>query len=189
MIFRMMPPDGYEGVICMDDDHGYEYVKEMDGKSCADHWHPVPVKRYTEGEDNRPSDFPWLVSHALVMRRRAVDALRDMFEAGGEILPLATDDDVELFLLNVTRVIDALDLASSQVWRFPGSGRIGSIDAAAFHEPLVRDVDFFKLPILRANEIFVGERFIERVQAAGLVGLAFELAWSPERGAIKQRLW
>ena len=189
MIFRPGPAGGYEWVKCVDGDHGNQYIKDVDGKSCANRWRPVPVERFFADGDDQLADFPWLISHTLVMRRRAVDALRDVLEAGGEILPLATDDGVELFLLNVTRVIDALDLAKSQVWRFPESGRIYFLETAAFHEHLVRDVDFFKLSIAPPNEIFVGERFVERVQAAGLVGLSFELAWSPERGPVKQRLW
>jgi hypothetical protein len=123
----------------------------------------------------------------LIMRAGAVDALSDMLEAGGEILPLATDDGVELWALNVTRVIDALDEEHSILRRFP-DGRIMFIAAPAFHEPLVRDVDFFKLP-LHSSEIFFGECFIERVRAARLTGLKFNPVWSAEGGPIKRRLW
>lgn len=188
MIYLPGSADGYEGVICTDDDHGYDYLIEIDGTVCGDSWRPVPVSRYVEGRDNQPADFPWLSGHSLAMRRSAVDALRDMLEEGGEILPLATDDGVDLFNFNCTRVIDALDHERSEFWYFD-DGRIMFIEAAAFHDSMVRDVDFFKLPTMRVNNIYVGERFIERVREAGLVGLTFELAWSPERGAVKRRLW
>jgi hypothetical protein len=42
----------------------------------------------------KPSDFPWLGGHALILRTTAVEALRDLLEANGE-LPLATADGVE----------------------------------------------------------------------------------------------
>lgn len=61
----------------------------------------------------KPSDFPWLIDQALAMRRAAVDALQDMLSSHGEVLPLASDDGVELFVLN-TIVIDALDTGSAR---------------------------------------------------------------------------
>ena len=187
MIYLPRPADGYEGALCVDED-GDEYLVQTDGKACADTWRPVRVRRFSEGRDNQPADFPWLGGNALAMRRSAVEALADIFEEGCEILPLATDDDVELFVLNVTRVIDALDMERSTIRRLPDGGMIYLIEAAAFHEHMVRDVDFFKLPTERVNNVFVGERFIERVRAAGLGGLKFEFSWSPERGAVKRRL-
>jgi hypothetical protein len=61
------------------------------------------------------------------------------------------------------------------------------IKAAAFREHVVRDVDFFQLRQPRV--LYVGDRFVDRVHAAGLVGLSFVPVWSPERGPIpKTRL-
>ena len=189
MIHRISCPERYEWVGCVDGDD-YEIFRTFDGSSRASTWRPVRMKwiKSDGGRRFKSSDFPWLGTHVLIMRRRAVDALSDMLEAGGEILPLATDDGVELFVLNVTRVLDVLDEEHSTIDRFEDSGQIMFIEAAAFHEDLVRGVDFFKLPG-RACGIFVGERFIERVRAAGLVGLDFPLAWSPEGGPVKRRLW
>jgi hypothetical protein len=187
VIYDPMPADRYEGVNCVDDD-GFRLLADFDGTSRAATWSPLPVQRYSDRRNKKPADFPWLGGHVLIMRRRAVDALADMLEAGGEILPLATNDGVDLYLLNVTRVIDALDEERSTLLRLPDSGKVILITAPAFHEPLVRGVDFFKLP-RHANRIFVGERFVERVHAAGLVGVEFRLAWSPEGGPIKRRLW
>jgi hypothetical protein len=77
----------------------------LDGSPRASNWKPVPVRsvRADDTQECNPSDFPWLGS-ALVMRRRAVDALRDMVVANGEILPLHTDDDVELYVFNVRAI-------------------------------------------------------------------------------------
>ena len=122
------------------------------------------------------------------MRTRAVVALRDMLEESGEILPLATDDGVQLFLLNVTRVLDALDEERSIIECFPDSDRIMFLKAAAFHEDKVRGVPLFKLPHY-GSQIFAGESFRQRVLESDLEGLAFDLAWSPEGGAVRKMLW
>jgi hypothetical protein len=110
------------------------------------------------------------------MRRRSVDALQDMLLANGEVLPLSTDDGVELFVLNA-RVIDALDEANSSLMRFPGTNRIMRIKKIAFVPSLIKDVDLFRLPH-RASSTYVSERFVERVKATGLRGLVFNKVWS-----------
>lgn len=114
--------------------------------------------------------------HALVLRRSAIDALRDMLEANGELLPLSTDGGVALFVLNA-QVIDALDEANSSRTRFPGTDRIMRIEHAAFIPAAIEGVDLFRLPH-RAACTYVSERFVERVESAGLRGLIFDKVWS-----------
>jgi hypothetical protein len=109
------------------------------------------------------------------MRKAATDALGDILLRNGEVLPLETDDDIELFILNV-QVIDALDEAKSTIWRFPSSNRIMRITKTVFIPSVVRDVDMFRLPH-RASATYVSERFVERVHSAGLCGLTFNEVW------------
>lgn len=189
MIYDPIGADLYEGVACVDEaDH--LIFSTFDGTPRAPNWRPVLMERYASDIDggNKPSDFPWMGCLPLIMRRRAVFALRDMLEAGGEILPLATNDGVDLFVLNVTRVIDALDEERSDLTRFPDSNKIMAVWAPAFHEPMIRGVDFFKLP-MRSSCLLVGDYFVERVREAGLEGLDFTPVWSPETGPIRRRPW
>jgi hypothetical protein len=95
-----------------------------------------------------------------------------MLEAHGEILPLETDDDVELWVFNA-KVVDALDEAKSTIWRFPGSNRIGRIEKAVLRASAVRNLDIFRLPY-RAAATYVSQRFVDGVQRAKLTGLKFE---------------
>ncbi|HYH95315.1 imm11 family protein [Hyalangium sp.] len=170
---------GYEWVNCYDGSD-YEVFDGFDGSSRAEQWRPVKVRRVRadEKQEFNPSDFPWLGADALVMRKRAVDALRDILDAHGEVLPLATDDDIELFVFNA-RTVDALDEARSSVVKFPGTNRIMHIKQAAFIDSAVRGLDIFRLPH-RASSTYVSERFVDRVNAAGLVGLEFNKVWSSE---------
>lgn len=180
MIYGMMLGENYECVSCVTSE-GYAVFRTFQGSPLVENWRPVRVERgpIDDFHPALPSDFPWLTGCELIMRRRAVFALRDMLEAGGEILPLATDDGIALFALNVTRVLDALDEERSVVKRFPDSDGVMSIDEYVFHEDVVRDVPFFKLPHY-GSQIYVGEPFRQRVLEAGLVGLEFTLLWSPE---------
>ena len=175
-VFEPLVEEGYEWVNCVDQSD-YEVFASLDG-SPRRQWKPIAVVRVRADErhDFSTSDFPWLGADALVMRRTAVEALRDMLAANGEVLPLSTDDGVDLFVLNA-RVVDALDEAKSSLMKFPGTNRIMRIKKVAFDPSAVGDADLFRLPH-RASSTYVSERFVERVRAAGLRGLVFNKVWS-----------
>ena len=101
---------------------------------------------------------------------------------------MATDDGIQLQVLNVTRVLDALDTERSKFWQAPEISDLVILDTPAFRESVVRDVPFFKLPHY-TFEVFLGDPFVERMRAAGLRGLKAVPVWSPERGSIPRRLW
>ena len=69
---------------------------------------------------------------------------------------------------------------------FPGLGMTWVSVDGPYNEHLVRDVDVFRLPHL-GSYTFVGDRFVERVRASGLVGLDFEPRWSAEGGPVWYR--
>jgi hypothetical protein len=176
-VYEPLVAHGYEWVNC-NDDADYEVFLGFDGSPQEVQWQPVRVRRVRadERQEFKPSDFPWLGAHALVMRGRAVDALRDILDAHGEVLPLTTEDEVELFVFNA-RAIDALDEERSSIMKFPGTNRIMRVTRVAFIESAVREVDVFRLPH-RASSTYVSQRFVERVAEARLVGLEFKVVWS-----------
>jgi hypothetical protein len=173
-------PQGAEDFECVNtvDNVDYEVLLQFDGQRRASTWKPIAVRR-VRADDRQgfiPSDFPWLGSHALIMRRAAVDALGDILDPNGEVLPLSTDDGVELFVLNA-RMVDALDEANSSLMKFPGTNRIMRIKKVAFVTSRIEGIDLFRLPH-RASPTYVSGRFVERVKAAGLRGLVFNQVWS-----------
>jgi len=181
-IYEPLVAEGYEGVNCHNDED-YEVFWAFDGSPQARRWEPIRVRRVRADRRQafNPSDFPWLGAHALVMRKRAVDALHDVLAAHGEVLPLVTDDAVPLWVFNA-RAVDALDEERSNITRFPGSNQIMRIVKIAFIESALRGVDMFRLPH-RASSTYVSQRFVDRVHEAGLVGLEFNTVWKdPDRG-------
>ncbi|TKD12808.1 imm11 family protein [Polyangium fumosum] len=177
VIYEPIPAEHYECVNAIHSEE-YEVFREFDGSPRAATWKPIAVRRVRADKRQgfKPSDFPSLGFGPLVMRRTAVDALRDILEANGEVLPLSTDDGVELYVLNA-RVIDALDEANSTLRRIPGTDRIMWIKKPAFFASAIEGVDLFRLPH-RGSSTYVSERFVERVKAAGLRGLDFNEVWS-----------
>ena len=172
MIYEAWIDDGYEWVNACDPED-YEVFWRFNGEPLSGSWRPIPVRRVPADARSafRPADFPWLGGHALVMRRTAVDALRDLLERDGEVLPLSTRDEVDLYVLNA-RVIDAMDKARSVVVMIAGTSRIQYIEHLVLVRSAVEGADVFRLPH-RASATYVSERFVERVHRAGLVGLVF----------------
>ena len=127
--------------------------------------------RADDKQECSPSDFPWLGGHALVMRQKAFDQLKDIWDATGEMLPLETGDGLSLYVFNA-QVVDALDENNSTIIRFPGTNRIMRIKKIAFIRNMVERLDVFRLSH-RASPTFVSEMFIKRFKEAGLVGLEF----------------
>jgi hypothetical protein len=170
---------GYEILHCVDDD-GWEILSELNHKPAADSWKPIRVERVRGSlrEGFRASDSPYRGSHCLVFRRSAVDALRDMLDTHGELLPLEDKDGVELWLFH-PRSIDALDQEKTQGSRLP-DGRIELPRIHVFIPEKVKGVDIFKLVAARAGGIYLSERFLQRWKQAKLKGLDFYLIWDSE---------
>lgn len=105
MIFEPLVGEGYEWVNACDD-RDYETFLAFDGQPRAATWRPIAVRRVQADERQafKPSDFPWLGSHALVMRRTAVEALQGLLDLHGEVLPLATNDILNIAVRVQSRI-------------------------------------------------------------------------------------
>jgi hypothetical protein len=154
-------------------------------RSLAPEWSPptFEIVRDDEFRSHLPkSDFPTYLPSTAMLSRRAVKRLRPVLAACGEILPiyLSNDRDI-LYLFNVTRVINAVDMNRSKFLRFP-SGRIMTCERLIFDPALIpSDVLFFKNTQMGpATHIFATERAVAAVEQAYLTGYEFRLAWSNE---------
>ncbi len=114
------------------------------------------------------------VSTAPVFTGRAVEALGDLLEGCGELLPLAVVGGGEAYAFNITRVSDALDRDRSE-FDYYRSGGIMSVEEYVFDTAAVAEETIFKLPIRTKTVEYVTDRFRDRVEQAGLTGFR----WRP----------
>lgn len=145
-------------------------------------WTPIRMRLLREdvGEygrqwQGRESDFPWLASSELVIRERARNALCEILERYGELLPLICDD-AKVWLYNVTHVVDGLDEDRSRLWRFSAGGM--HVRQAAFRLNAVRGVAVFKIPQTLYGPIYFGQEFVDKVQSSALTGPDFRPVWT-----------
>lgn len=101
---------GYEALECVDKDVWFDLLLALDGVPRAATWKPFQVRRVGKARKRpfRASDSPYEGDYVLFFRRSAVDALRDILEAHGELLPVEDEGGVELYLYH-PHALDALD--------------------------------------------------------------------------------
>jgi hypothetical protein len=143
-------------------------------------WTPVAVEWIDDDLNaGKPeSDYPTLGTTPVVSQR-AVGELLDALIENGEVLPLDNGSSADAYyVFNVTRSIDALDESRAEVVRF-GTGRIMMVKRYAFLPGALVDVSIFRVPQLRV-QVFVTERFVERVRRANLTGFLFREVWNSD---------
>ena len=150
--------------------------RQFNGSDIRD-WTDFKVELLNEGQDLLQGDFPSLTSHIPVFSQRAREALGDKLDAAGQVLPLdAVNAGQRLYALNVTTLVEALDLRKAEVKRF-SSGRIMRIMRYAFQPEVVTGLNLFKIPETVLQDVYAGEAFLEAVKASGLAGFVFKLVW------------
>lgn len=172
-IFRILPMEGYE--LCYPvAQGGFEiFNAAINGLSRAVDWRPLPVKIIQEDQGIAllKSDAPWLGSHALIFRKKALGFLCDLLRESGELLPLECDND-DLAVFNSTSVLNAVNEDASSITRF-SNGRIMHISRYVFFPEVVYGADIFKISSLRVSPTFVSQRFVAQWESANLRGLEF----------------
>lgn len=179
-LFDFIGAKGYE-ILHAVDPQGWDALGDLDGSPRGQTWVPQRVRRVrpSKREGFRPSDAPYAcMSNILIFRRSAVDALRDILDAHGELLPLEDEEAVELYAYN-PRVLDAFDQVLSKGPR-DEYGKLEAATHAVFIPSIVDQADIFKAGSGRAKEIYLSERFLQRWKKAKLKGLDFFLAWDSD---------
>jgi hypothetical protein len=153
-----------------------ELYRAFDGSKLAVAWREHAIRAADEPDDKALLPDFALLGVVPVFSSAAVDALRDILEANGQLFPVRHSRR-RYFAYNVTTVLDALDESRSVVQRF-SSGGVMFIDSYAFIAAKLRGSTIFKIPQVRQAHIFVTAPFVERVKRAELLGFVFRPIWS-----------
>lgn len=171
MSIYLIQPDvnNYRGLLFTDMEKNWELVYcFLDGIQMKKAWIPLMVE---PDEDGGPyGDFPVLCSTIPAISGRAANALEPLLSGNAELLPLRCDAG-EYYALNVTCVVDALNVEQSEIAHFP-DGSIMDIKRFAFHALRAPANDIFKIPQI-GTRLFVSERFVQTVEQHQLKGFLF----------------
>lgn len=118
-------------------------------------------------------DFIYLKPGVVVCNLKARDLLRSNLGGDVEFVEIKSNVGGPYFLLNVLRVVDALDKTRSSIKRFPDSERVKEISKYAFQEKTLLGLSLFKLPENPSQDIYATTKFLEYFREVGLTGLDF----------------
>jgi hypothetical protein len=169
------PAEGFQWLLPIAD--GDSLKLRFDGTPRAASWVPLKVERVSQDVGlffPEPSDFP--AGCGFVVSRAAKERLGSLLEEAGELLPLDCCDG-QFWVLNVTRLLDALNEEKSKVVRSKETGRILMIHRHSFH-PERLGPELFKLTQDPRGSIYATDTFVNRVKATSLKGLDFKLVWA-----------
>lgn len=128
-------------------------------------WTPQPVI----GRVRSFNDYPTVGGSVPAFSRRAVDALRDLLEPNGELLPLVSDVG-EYYAYNVITVADILDQERSKLQL------MSLLDVYECLPDKMHGLAIFRL-VDKFTGTYVAEPFVERVKQRGLRGFHFAKLW------------
>jgi hypothetical protein len=154
----------------------WETFKRFDGKPKALSWESPAIQALSDDAENRdlpPSDFPSFASHLPVFSERARKSLQPLVNSCGEFLKLKITGP-ELFVFNVTMLLDALDMERSTYQTFADGKRILRIRKHVFKDLAIGRVPIFKLVQLPLMHVYVTDPFVELVSETGLTGFVFQ---------------
>lgn len=153
------------------DDAALDAVDAFFGRPSEGLWRPFRVSADRQNKRVPAGDFPCIfISQMPAMSLRAVDALRDLLEPVGELLPVESPDG-PLWLYNCLRFADVLDEDRSEIRRFP-DGDLAQIYRHAW-KPALEAETLFRLTRLSKSSVYVTDVVVERIRSAGLVGYRF----------------
>ena len=185
IIYSLHPDYEYMTFILEDDSEESEVWDLFDGRALGSDYPPIAIIPDWDDRGLTAPDHSHLYhTGRCVFSERAVRVLDDLLATHGELLDAPCDVGT-YYHFNVTRVVDALDLEHSIYDAMPRpKGEEGPIVVEElyrywFNETALGGGDIFKLPQFVTTKIYVSDRFVDRVEQAGLTGFRFERLWSP----------
>jgi hypothetical protein len=170
--------DRFRGIYSAEKRGRIEFRHRFNGNPIKHGWKGKERFRFVPA--NLPKgDTPGFSGSIPVFNRNAVNALSDMLEPNGELLPITCEGE-DYFLFNVTRLVNALDEENCDLERFD-DGRIMTIDHYSFFKERLRGEVVFKLPQKPLSWVYVTDPFVLKVNATGLRGFKFPLVWSSDQ--------
>jgi len=131
------------------------------------------------GQVRKFNDYP-CINWKPAFSQRAVDMLHDMLEPNGELLPVRHKLGTYYFY-NCTRMTNCIDLTKSKVTRLKDGGIVTSTEKLVFLDDQLDDLTIFKVRT-QLLEVFCTQRFVDRLEMAGLQGFRLIPIWPLPQG-------
>jgi len=163
----------FRGLRPPDNDRFMDLVERFNGTPIGAAWDVFDVTYDNDSIELPLGDFTSLTfQHIPVFSQPAARTLRSLLNAAGELLPLNCGH-TKYLAFNVTTLVDALDIETSEVVRF-ASGNIMDVKTYVLDGERLGSAAIFKLTETPLMDVFVSDEFVGVVETAGLMGFSFK---------------
>ncbi|WP_379159267.1 imm11 family protein [Paenibacillus sp. sgz5001063] len=155
---------------------GHPIATDFRGDSKIDDWEPIKLETLYK---NTYIDFPHYIIGKPIVSEKVKQILEPYIESEVEILPLI-HDEMDLYMLNVTNMLDCVDWKRSEVEWFKDKYFMGFIKLKFDLSKIPNDTYLFKIKETAKTTVYVTEAFKELVEQHQLKGLNFSLVEDSE---------
>ncbi|WP_169090862.1 imm11 family protein [Paenibacillus sp. PL91] len=155
----------------------FDYVNGFNGKPISD-WKAAQFKVIKKGKSQ---DFVYLHGGIPIFNGNSLKALNGLMSDYVDLLDLeVTNHNIELKMINVVNLIDAVDYSRSIPER-QLRGKVKGFKKLNFIDEKVEMQTIFKIPEFPYTRVYVSDKFRDVVLASNLKGFEFIEAWDSEQ--------
>lgn len=167
--YRYIPDSDEYHSLELPDSVPTSWFNQWDGRPLSESWSPMRLNAYYR---SAIGNFPHLAGHLPVFDENAWIALKPLICNYVEALPLEKpeQDWQEIYMINVTTILDCLDFKKAQVDRFE-EGIIFNIRHYAFRSNIFSQTPIFRIKDCELYTVIVSSEFREVVESNRLKGL------------------
>lgn len=155
----------------------WDFIDSLNGESKINNYTPIKVKKINK--KGNLLNVTYLTSGLLVIDEQTVSVLKKYIDLYGELLPLdLKEKDKQLYIFNVTNVVDCLDEEKSELRIFTNC--IGNVRKPVFKKELIGSNAIFKIPRHGIGFTFINDNLKEYIEKSNLEGFNFKLVWDSE---------
>lgn len=163
-------------VITSNNDEAHLISSDFDGKPKLKSWSPTKVE--TVSKKSYP-DFPVYLSSKPVISARVKKEIEPFIKDEAELLPLI-HDELDLYMINVTKVLDCVDWGRSDIQKFKDGSLAGFNKLVFDFTKIPAETYMFKFKERASTMVFVTEAFKNLIETHKFKGLDFSEVYDSE---------
>ncbi|MFX3648362.1 MAG: imm11 family protein [Paenibacillus sp.] len=173
-VYELKYNDSCMDLNTMDWDH--ELGSDFNGNSKGKIWTPTKVKTLYK---KKYSDFPRLIIGKPIMKKNVKEVFEDHISKEVELLPLI-HDELELYVVNVTNILECVDWNRSDVRSYSDGDFAGFNKLVFDFSKIPNNTYMFKIKETATVEVFVTDLFKEVVDEHKFKGLNFSVVYDSD---------
>lgn len=159
--YEPTPKDGYKSYI-------------FDGMPVKErNFEKIYLSKYKDEIDKPIGDVFSVEVSSFILNERSYKILYPYIKNEVQIFKIKSEND-NLYVVNITNIIDCLDYDKSKIKRFPSSGRVMRVIKYVFKIEKLKNATIFKLPEFPKGISYVTEEFKKVVEENNIKGFKFK---------------